>query len=138
MPTIEELFDILPLNQAMPHLVPTEVSEHAPFVASIEASPLVKAGLWLYVDELEKAHVLVQDLDSAEACAWHAILHRREGDFSNSKYWWHRAGHYGSSEALAFVDLVADPHVADPFGLVEQQRREWLALFEICQALEAK
>ena len=52
------------------------------------------AGLWLYFDWLDESHRISQGLDSATGSFWHAIMHRREGDFSNSKYWYARcAGH---------------------------------------------
>ena len=40
----------------------------------------------------EKAHHLVQD-DPSPAAAWvHAHLHRKEGDLSNARYWYSKAG----------------------------------------------
>ncbi|MDB6128353.1 MAG: hypothetical protein JWM35_2249 [Verrucomicrobia bacterium] len=40
----------------------------------------------------ERAHICVQD-DSSREGAWvHAYLHRREGDDSNARYWYARAG----------------------------------------------
>ena len=40
----------------------------------------------------EQAHDLIQDLSSPEAAWIHAYLHRKEGDLSNARYWYHRAG----------------------------------------------
>jgi len=52
------------------------------------------AGLWLFHDWLDESHTLSQSIHSATGSFWHAIMHRREGDFSNSKYWYARAaGH---------------------------------------------
>src|SRR5579871_5932029 len=48
------------------------------------------SGLWLWVDALDECHKIAQDLVSPTGSFWHAIMHRREGDFSNSKYWYHR------------------------------------------------
>ena len=39
-----------------------------------------------------RAHELTQKLNSADAAWVHAYLHRREGDFSNARYWYRRAG----------------------------------------------
>jgi hypothetical protein len=40
--------------------------------------------------EWDRAHGLVQDLES-DAAAWvHAYLHRNEGDLSNAGYWYRR------------------------------------------------
>ncbi len=40
----------------------------------------------------EAAHELVQDLSTSEAAWIHAYLHRKEGDSSNARYWYSRAG----------------------------------------------
>jgi hypothetical protein len=39
-----------------------------------------------------RAHEIVQELDDPLACWVHAILHKMEGDASNSRYWYSRAG----------------------------------------------
>lgn len=38
------------------------------------------------------AHATVQDLESTAAAWVHAYLHRREGDQSNARYWYAKAG----------------------------------------------
>jgi hypothetical protein len=48
------------------------------------------AGLWLWHDWLDRSHVISQSLHHATGSFWHAIMHRREGDFGNSKYWYDR------------------------------------------------
>ena len=40
------------------------------------------------------AHEIVQDIETSEAAAVHAYLHRREGDLSNAQYWYRRAGRH--------------------------------------------
>ena len=40
----------------------------------------------------EEAHITVQDMENEYAYWIHANLHREEGDISNSKYWYRRAG----------------------------------------------
>jgi len=40
----------------------------------------------------EEAHIKVQDIENEYAYWIHANLHREEGDISNSKYWYRRAG----------------------------------------------
>src|SRR5262245_45470401 len=50
------------------------------------------SGLWLAFDFLDEAHVICQDLDTPEGSYWHALMHRREPDYPNSKYWFRRVG----------------------------------------------
>jgi phage major head subunit gpT-like protein len=49
----------------------------------------------------DRAHTIVQDIESADAAAVHAYLHRKEGDHSNAAYWYRRARrdvHHGTLE----------------------------------------
>jgi hypothetical protein len=52
----------------------------------IKVLNLVKEGEW------DKAHQLVQPYSDEWSCLIHAYLHRVEGDLSNAKYWYNRAG----------------------------------------------
>ncbi len=52
---------------------------------------VVAAGL-LYHDHHNEAHDLVQDMIDAEGALIHAIVHRREPDFWNARYWYRRVG----------------------------------------------
>lgn len=50
------------------------------------ALELALAGDW------DAAHRIVQEIDSPVACWIHAILHKIEGDESNSRYWYRKSG----------------------------------------------
>ena len=43
-------------------------------------------------DDWEAAHRIAQEDKSSDAAWVHAYLHRREGDISNARYWYARAG----------------------------------------------
>jgi hypothetical protein len=74
----------------------------------------VLAGLWLWHDWLEPSHGLSQSLDNATGSFWHAIMHRREGDFSNSKYWYAKVGAHPVLAALANqVGAIVNQQAAD-------------------------
>jgi hypothetical protein len=53
---------------------------------------LIKSALFLWNDDFELAHEYAQSAQNAEGSYWHAILHRREPDFSNANYWYSRVG----------------------------------------------
>jgi hypothetical protein len=59
-------------------------------VADRQAADALLAGLWLWHDWLDESHTISQSIASPTGSFWHAIMHRREGDFSNSKYWYAR------------------------------------------------
>jgi hypothetical protein len=52
----------------------------------VKALNLSKAGKW------DEAHRLVQGHSDPMSCRIHAYLHRVEGDLSNARYWYRRAG----------------------------------------------
>ena len=44
-------------------------------------------------DKWDAAHEMVQKYETDTTAAWiHAVLHKIEGDDSNSRYWYRRAG----------------------------------------------
>ena len=142
MSLLEPLFEVLPLDQAMPDLVPTRpASQSAREVVAVlvetpelVSRPLLAAALWLYVDDIDRAHRLCQDDPSSLGSVWHGVVHRREGDFWNSRYWFRRIGTDSPADGAAlarFVDLVETQAKANPHDLVDEQRREWVGLFEV-------
>ncbi len=74
--------------------VMTEAAVRAAVSRSGPASPELLALILLWHDHHEPAHQLVQSLENADASYVHAILHRREPDYWNSKYWFRRVGRH--------------------------------------------
>ncbi|WP_156922123.1 hypothetical protein [Cohnella thermotolerans] len=59
------------------------------------------AALHLWNDSLEAAHEIVQLFEHYPTCNLvHAIVHRREGDYANAKYWFRRVGAHPSYPGL--------------------------------------
>jgi hypothetical protein len=71
------------------------------------------AGLWLYHDFLEESHRISQSIHTPTGSYWHGLMHRREPDDDNSKYWFRRVGRHPVFEALApaATALVDEFHV---------------------------
>lgn len=133
---MEEMLLLLPENLAMAELVhPRAKSVPCSFADLInELPPAVSAGVWLYFDDLDKAHAIAQGLTSITGSLWHAIIHRREGDFWNAKHWYRNAGPHPGLVIKSFtlVDEVERRGYDNPADLVEMQRAEWLGLFRWC------
>lgn len=52
------------------------------------------AGIWLYFDYLNESHRISQKFSGPTGSYWHSIMHRREPDSGNSKYWLDRTGNH--------------------------------------------
>lgn len=62
---------------------------------------LCESGLWLLAGNLDRSHGISQQIDTAEGSFWHGVMHRREGDFGNAKYWFRRVGGHPVFDQLA-------------------------------------
>jgi hypothetical protein len=95
------------------------------------------AGLWLYFDFLEESHQISQEVETPTGSYWHGIMHRREPDSSNAKYWFHRVGSHAvfvplAEAACAIASEPSSAESAQPLA----QAREWdpFAFVELCTA----
>src|SRR5262245_45894685 len=61
-------------------------------IADEDMAKACLAGIWLHHDFLDESHAISQEIRTATGSYWHAIMHRREPDAENSKYWWRRVG----------------------------------------------
>jgi hypothetical protein len=116
------------------------------------------AGLWLLLDHLHESHEISQKISTPSGSYWHGILHRRELDFANAKYWFRRVGAHPVLKDLAvavgemegagalptmllawdpitFVDVCESVHTGrSPLARLctQIQQCEWELLFDYC------
>ena len=113
------------------------------------ASACISAA-WLYHNFLDESHTLSQQIDTPTGSFWHGIMHRREPDISNSKYWFQKVGDHETfpaiREAASRVASGTGGEAAvltnstwDPFGFVdlcEAGLNGNVALDEVCRTVQ--
>lgn len=95
------------------------------------------AGLWLYHDFLDESHAISQQMESQEGSYWHGIMHRREPDYANAKYWFRRVGEHpiGSDLCQVAHELAqsAERDQATDF-LRKQSRWDSFRFVDLCES----
>lgn len=127
---------MMPLNDAGEDLATVRaIQSWLKSQTSISESCL--AGLWLLAGELDRSHSLSQKIETIDGSYWHGIMHRREGDYFNAKYWMRRtSGHPVTEElqrrapeyrdAVSFVDYVEKAITRDHSLRAAAERVQWL------------
>lgn len=143
-PAIAEVIEKLEAGNPLPTLVPqkawsTELTDalassslddlfHGESVRNTTFGEAIKSGLLLWNDALDESHTISQELENQTGSYWHGIMHRREPDYSNSKYWFGRVGAHPIFPALRERALAVLKEVANPSD----------ALAGIAQTIEAE
>jgi len=105
---------------------------------STPSRELIRALVLLWHDHLESAHHIAQEIETPDGSLVHAIMHRREPDYWNSKYWWRRVGKHPCFPELGrrvtdFLEVKGDRELAAKLA----PRGEWdvFAFVEACQSV---
>ncbi|XID93225.1 hypothetical protein ACF3MZ_01410 [Paenibacillaceae bacterium WGS1546] len=86
------------VDEEIAALSPSRLSDGSP--EGMAAAAAYKAALHLWNDSLAAAHDLVEHLATSTGAAIHGIMHRREGDYDNAKYWFRRADEHPAYHGL--------------------------------------
>ena len=150
-----------PFREQLEALMPGDLFPGATIVDPDSARCCISA-IWLLHHFLDESHQVSQDISTSSGSYWHAIMHRREGDYSNAKYWFRRVADHPVYERLAsssqqlleqdqlpgllplaggrwdpfmFGDMCEDVVLHDKGNRLTCQslsRLEWMLLFDNC------
>lgn len=107
----------------------------------------MKAGLYLLHDEFDASHSCSQSIEGLGSLHsgdfWHAILHRREPDYGNAKYWFRHVGRHPVFDQLAPLVKQRLDEIVGPLSATLQRWKSRLitssgwdpfAFVDLCEA----
>ena len=99
---------------------------HTERIGRIACAEETRAGLYLINGDWHPAHQASQSVNSQSGCHWHALVHRHEPDYPNSKYWLRKVGQSPLYQALARhadelgqASLVTENGAWDPYAFTD-------------------
>lgn len=94
------------------------------------------AGLWLYHDFLDQSHTISQAIYNSTGSYWHGIMHRREPDYGNSKYWFRQVGDHDIFPELCrqAAELAGNTPVPAAQFLIDQSEWDPYSFVDLCQS----
>ncbi len=153
---LKPIFDFADPSGLGPERRDSAISVAAVMATVDGESALIQSAALLWHDHLDESHNFSQNIHCADGSFLHGIMHRREPDYFNAKYWFNRVGMHpvypkflnrvtqlvaGTSlenlagtkwDAAAMVDAVSGVRAgSDEYMLLQQvQRVEFELLLE--------
>ena len=90
------------------------------------------SAIWLWHNYIWESHEISQDIHTTAGSYWHAIMHRREQDYSNAKYWFRNVGFHDVYDTLT-SEILALQGGIDELGLAPDGQYDPFAFVDLCQ-----
>ena len=104
-------------------------------IAAAGLPPALASALLLWNDDLDASHTLSQALPDRFGSWLHGVVHRREGDYWNSKYWFRKVGtHAGFAQMTQRAAEVLPEAGAPPAPALAALAERWdpFAFVDLC------
>ena len=101
--------------------------------------PLLRSAALLWHDHLDASHSLSQGIETRDGSWLHGIMHRREPDYGNAKYWFRRVGPHEAFPDVAERVAALLPRNGSGNSTIVVKNGEWqpLAFVDECEQAES-